>query len=483
VGHSFFVLSNGEVKVTIDGKLVRTLGKGACFGDRAILFDEPRSATVEVCSATAELWSLGQKEFREAVSKEMRDELVKRSQLQDTSVTMKGLKHVKMIGAGSFGSVRLVEHRRTQVRYALKRVLKENGEIPIEVVRECDLLGELDHPSALHLVKTFETKKSVYMLTELITGGQLFMHTNRKGVLGRKAAQFYTGSLVIILEYLHDRCIVYRDLKPENVMLDSQGYVKLVDFGLAKKLDPKGGRTFSLVGTLYYLAPEVIRGNGYGTTVDIWSLGVMLFELVTGKLPFGDDKRTEHDVLISVLEDPLRFPGKYADNAGRNFMTQILNKVPERRLGAKGWEEVKVHKYFKAGVVGNLFTNIVGREVEAPIIPAGEEYECEAKLAVKTTMSDAEELGGTEDLVIQRVLQVLRKVKLGGDGRLGKKQLTKVLRVLDANTFNDQAVDRVWTALGAQEDGRIQLEEFLSWISVDDGEAFAKALSLQDMHT
>merc|ERR1740120_269459 len=128
--------------------------------------------------------------------------------------------------------------------------MKTNGKVPEEVKRECDLLGETDHPFIMALVKTFETAKSVYILTELITGGELHSAIRQiPTVLSRAHAQFYTGSLVIVLEELSDRNIVYRDLKPENVMLDNQGYLKLVDFGIAKKLDENNPQTFTIIGT------------------------------------------------------------------------------------------------------------------------------------------------------------------------------------------------------------------------------------------
>merc|ERR1719210_2865403 len=120
----------------------------------------------------------------------------------------------------------------------------------------------------MNLVQTFITNSNVYVLTELIRGGDLHAALRKiPRCLFRAEAQFYTGSVVLALEALAARNIVHRDLKPENVMLDQQGYLKMVDFGLAKKLDRQSGKTFSLVGTVYYLAPEVIRGNGYGTEV------------------------------------------------------------------------------------------------------------------------------------------------------------------------------------------------------------------------
>merc|ERR1719359_1319617 len=171
------------------------------------------------------------------------------------------------------------------------------------------------------LVKTFETAKSVYILSELITGGELHSAIRQvPGVLSKAQAQFYTGSLVIILEALADRSICYRDLKPENVMLDAQGYLKLIDMGIAKKLEEGKTRTFTMIGTPHYMAPEVMRGHGYGTEVDIWSFGCMCFEFVCGYLPFADDLDDPTEVCTAVLKDALSYPSGYKDQMGRQMM-------------------------------------------------------------------------------------------------------------------------------------------------------------------
>merc|ERR1719356_1844871 len=132
--------------------------------------------------------------------------------------------------------------------------MKTGSRIPPEVQRETDLLKMNDHPFIMHVVAVFETEKSVYMLLELITGGELHAAIRKiPTVLSRTQSQFYTGSLVLVLEALADRFIVYRDLKPENVMLDNQGYLKLVDFGIAKKLDENNNQTFTIIGTPHYM--------------------------------------------------------------------------------------------------------------------------------------------------------------------------------------------------------------------------------------
>jgi cGMP-dependent protein kinase len=393
VGSQFFIISKGSVNVMIDGKTVRTLGKNSCFGERALLFDEPRSASVEVGADDTELWCISKEAFSAIVSENMRQELEYKIRLQDTSVSMKLILHVRLIGAGAFGSVRLVEHKYTGLRYALKRIKKVDGEIPEDVTSETALLGEMDHPFILHLVKTFFTDSSIYILTELITGGQLHEQLRRMGVLTRKQAQFYVASTVLIFEYLHDKNIVYRDLKPENIMLDPQGYLKLVDFGLAKKMDT--GKTYTLAGTLFYVAPEVIDGHGYTISVDLWSLGVMFYEFVCGCMPFGEGCVDDGEILASVLGDDLVFPPKYNDNAGKKLMQGLMDKNPATRLGAglDGFTDIKNSKYFKVGQSGDLFNKIIGRELDAPVVPSDEQYSDLKALEAKISLSDADELG------------------------------------------------------------------------------------------
>jgi len=395
VGSSFFVIANGEVTVMINGTKVRSLAKNAYFGERALLFDEPRTASVEVSSSEAELWSIEKSTFSQIVKGNMNQELMHRIRLQDTNMALKDVKQIKIIGSGAAGVVRMVQHKKTGMKYALKRVNKTNGKIPEEVARECNLLAENDHPFIMTLVKTFETTKSVYMLTELITGGELHGAIRQiPHVLSRAQAQFYTGSLVIVLEELCDRNIVYRDLKPENVMLDQQGYLKLIDFGIARKLEEGKNRTFTMIGTPHYMAPEVMKGHGYGTEVDLWSLGVLVFEFVCGYLPFADELEEPTEVCTAVLKDPLAFPTRYKDANGRTLMQGLLNRQPKKRLGAgiNGFEEVKNCDFFKLnGSNAELFNKIMGRELDPPVIPKGETY-CNPE-DVPDKLSDAGELG------------------------------------------------------------------------------------------
>jgi len=400
-GNSFFVIAHGEVTVTIDGRLIRTQGRNACFGERALLFDERRTATVEVSSDTAELWTIDKETFRNIVHGNLSQDLMYRIGLQDTQVTLADLRSVRIIGTGASSVVRLVEHRRTKVRYALKTVKTEDGRLPPAMANECSILAENDHPFVLYVVKTFHTPNHLCMLTELITGGDL--HGAIRAIpnaLTRKQAQFYTGSLLIAVEALWDRNIVYRDLKPENVMLDAQGYLKIIDFGVSKKLGERESRTFTMVGTPHYMAPEVMRGRGYGLEVDLWSLGVMLFEFVCGGLPFANDEEEPSVVCAAVLKDQLLFPSWYRDSDGRNLIEGLLLRDPRKRLGAgpNGCADVRGHPYFRIADGGGLpahealFDRIMGRELDPPLLPRGETY-CDAEEeAAAASFSDEAEL-------------------------------------------------------------------------------------------
>jgi len=474
-GNAFFVVASGEVTVDIDGKNVRTLGVNSSFGERALLFNEKRSATVFVSSEKAEMWSIDRDTFNSVVEGAMREALVHSMKLQNKAVTLKLLKHVRLIGAGSFGSVRLVEHKRTAMRYALKRIKKEGpnrDEVPDEVKSEIELLGRANHPFVLKLIASFESKHDIYILTDLVTGGQMYEKVEQMGVMNRKGAQFYVGSIVLMLEYLHEQNIVYRDLKPENVMLDSQGYCKLVDFGLAKLLPENSARTYTLCGTLFYMAPEVVRGHGYGFECDIWSLGCMAYELVCGAVPFGEDRDEDHEIFADILEQDLCFPSKYTDAAGKKLIKGMLERDVAQRDGVKGsngWEEIKANHFFKKGVSGNLFNQISGREIVAPINCAAETYSDEAEMAdMGCSLSDSEELGKDESADVGcRVLVAFKKFDLNGDGKIDTDELTKVLCALNPKVFTDKMISQIMAAADTDHNGQLDYEEFVAWVFSD----------------
>jgi len=384
-----FVIVSGEVHVLSNGHAVRKLGKYSYFGENAVIFGKPRGATIKVNTFEAEIWSIE----RETILRILREkphvyeDMMYRIRLQDSSILRRDLRELEVVGFGNSGEVRIVEHVQTGFKYALKRVSKVDNEVPPEVQHEIEILAEFDHPFIVYLVKTFETMNHVCMLTEYIAGGELHAAIRTiPTVLSQEQAMFYTGSILLMLEVLQDRKVVYRDLKPENIMLDASGYLKLIDFGTAKRLTTARPKTFTQVGTPHYMAPEVMRGKGYACEVDIWALGVILYELVVGYLPFGiNDLETFTEVCKAVMNTPLSFPSVLPPNmnAAKSLINGLLDSSPKTRLGCgpTGYEAIKSSPFFEINTpnkarcygertfAGDFFDLLICHDVKAPIIP------------------------------------------------------------------------------------------------------------------
>jgi len=485
-GNNFFMIWSGCVQILCEGKHVRNLGKGTCFGERALIFeDEIRSASVEVTSQEAEIWSLDRESFRSALNPTMLKVVQQRIKLQDRGVTLKSLRHIRVVGAGTWGSVRLVEQMEQRSRYVLKRIRKTGGKVPEEVQWEVGVLGllaETEESFVLRVVRTFDTDRSFYLLMEPVSGGSLRSTLSRLGgVLDQAALQFYVGCAVLALEALHHLDIVHRNICPENLLLDGQGYIKVADFGHAKRLEHH--RTYTLAGAPAYMAPEVIRGRGYGTEADIWSLGVTCFELATGKLPF-DGQGDGGDIFVAVLYRDPEFPPEYRDETAKVMISKMLDKDAVTRLGnlMMGWEDVKIDLFFlisESGESGDFFGSLLERKISPPFVPGRDMWPPESELG-KVSLSDAEELGAEKDQLM-RIRAVFRKFDLNGDGTISNAELRKVLKRLDYKTYTDEVIDMVVNSIDTNGDGDVDYEEFISWILSADGEGMRTATHL-DVH-
>jgi cGMP-dependent protein kinase len=176
---------------------------------------------------------------------------------------------------------------------------------------------------------------------------ELFDVIREIGILKRPEAVFYTANIIMAIEYLHTLNIIYRDLKPENMMVEESGYLRLIDLGTAKRLEKgKGFRTFTMIGTPHYMGPEVLQGKGYTFSTDLWSIGVMLFEFVCGALPYAEKLDDPFDIYAEVMKNPVKFPSSFKDQEAIRLIEQLLNKVPENRLG-RSYATLKNHAYFK----------------------------------------------------------------------------------------------------------------------------------------
>jgi serine/threonine protein kinase len=230
---------------------------------------------------------------------------------------------------------------------------------------ERKVLEEIDNPFIVSLRFAFQTSDKLYMILDYFTGGELFFHLKQNGRFPEDRARFYAAEIVLALECLHQNGIIYRDLKPENVLLDGDGHIKLTDFGLSKDSINGQSLTHTFCGTPEYLAPEVIYGAGYGKPVDWWSLGTLLYEMLTGLPPFYNENL--HVMYEKIVRAKLTFPS-YLSSKSVSFLSALLERDPKKRLGGgeSDAEEVKKHIFFQDMNWDKMST----KEVKVPFKPA-----------------------------------------------------------------------------------------------------------------
>lgn len=261
-------------------------------------------------------------------------------------LSMKDFELLKVIGKGSFGKVMQVRKKDTQQIYAIKTIRKARIVSRSEVTHtlaERTVLAQIDNPFIVPLKFSFQNPDKLYLVLAFVNGGELFHHLQNEKVFDLNRSRFYTAELLCALECLHEYNVIYRDLKPENILLDYVGHIALCDFGLCKLNMEGQEKTNTFCGTPEYLSPEILLGHGYTKTVDWWTLGVLLYEMLTGLPPFYSENTNE--MYQRILNDPLRFPDDM-DREARSILTGLLNRDPRKRLGVNGAAEIKAHPFF-----------------------------------------------------------------------------------------------------------------------------------------
>ncbi len=301
-GTRFYIIKKGSVDIFVNGKYIRTLNNNEYLGERALFFKEPRSAT---CTAheECEMYYLEKEDFDNIIENNLKDYLMKRLYLQDESVQLNQLTFYKSLGQGSYGNVSLVKSEKNNYFYAIKNISNKQilySKLQKNIEIERNILLKVDHPFIVKLVKTLKDDNYIYYLMDYIKGKELFDIIRDIGLLSKPQAQFYIGSIMLALKYLHERHFIFRDIKPENVMVLENGFIKLIDFGAAKHITD---RTNSIIGTPQYMAPEVILGDEYSYEVDYWSVGVCLYEFVYGEVPFGHDASEVIEIYSSIINE------------------------------------------------------------------------------------------------------------------------------------------------------------------------------------
>ena len=377
-GETFYIIKSGKVDVFRDNVLVRSINKLDYFGERSVLFNENRSATV-VSNGPVSCWVLHRQDFYRLIDEGIRVNLTKRIELQDDNINLRDLVAVKVLGKGMFGNVFLVSDKNRNRLYALKTVSRrkiERYEIQENLILERKILLQLDHFLILKLVRTFKDQRRIYFLTEFVRGLDLFDVLRQLNLVSDRDAKFYTACMILMFEHLHERDIIYRDLKPENVMVDDDGYPKLIDFGIAKIVQ---GRTYTVVGTPHYMAPEVIIGKGYGLQADFWSIGVILYEFVCGGVPFGEEEEDPYVIYEKVIERKLVYPSFVDPRMPcKPMIEQLLSKNPAMRTGGSV-NNLKSHPWFH----GFNWDGLVNRQLPTPYKPRLPDLTREIQSALK----------------------------------------------------------------------------------------------------
>lgn len=268
------------------------------------------------------------------------------------------------VGTGSFGRVKLVLHTKENKYYAMK-ILKKVEIIKLKqvdhILSEVSILNLIDHPFLVRMTGITQNERYLYIVLEYVQGGELFTYLRTVQSLRNEDAIFYSAQVILMFEYLHSKNIVYRDLKPENLLIDAQGYLKLTDFGFAKIIE---GRTYTLCGTPEYLAPEILLQKGHGKPVDWWCLGILIYEMLVGIDPFSDEEPMA--VYQNILKGKLKFPSTF-DSDAKSLVKHLLVADLGKRYGnlKGGVNDIKEHRWYN-----NFDWNkLLHKELKAPWIP------------------------------------------------------------------------------------------------------------------
>uniref|UniRef100_A0A8C8F0J0 Ribosomal protein S6 kinase n=1 Tax=Oncorhynchus tshawytscha TaxID=74940 RepID=A0A8C8F0J0_ONCTS len=278
---------------------------------------------------------------------------------------------LRVLGKGGYGKVfqvRKVAGAASGKIFAMK-VLKKamivrNAKDTAHTKAERNILEEVKHPFIVDLIYAFQTGGKLYLILEYLSGGELFMQLEREGIFMEDTACFYLAEISMALGHLHQKGIIYRDLKPENIMLNNQGHVKLTDFGLCKESIHGGTVTHTFCGTIEYMAPEILMRSGHNRAVDWWSLGALMYDMLTGAPPFTGENRKK--TIDKILKCKLNLP-PYLTQEARDLLKRLLKRNASSRLGAGAGDatEVQAHPFFRH----INWEELLARKVEAPFKP------------------------------------------------------------------------------------------------------------------
>ncbi|CAF3062860.1 unnamed protein product [Rotaria socialis] len=396
-GDTFYVVAKGRAQITQakskwDTPIYdRHIERGDSFGEKALQAEETRPFNVIADDPNGvTCLVLDRQSYREMIADELfrlkREESFKITRKLTTSTSgedERDLKNLRLsdieivctLGLGGFGRVELVQDTRTSYKYALKQMKKQHivaMKQQEHVMNERNIMMGTRSDFIVRLYKTFKDRKYLYMLLESCLGGELWTLLRNRGTFEEFEVRFYSACVIEAFAYLHSKGIVYRDLKPENLLLDNKGYCKLVDFGFSKKVG-LGKKTWTFCGTPEYVAPEIILNKGHDMGADCWALGILIFELISGNPPFsGPDPMKTYNIILKGI-DAVEFPRKVSKMAAL-LIKRLCRENPIERIGYQkdGIKDIQKHQWFegfsweclKKGTLAAPYTPKVEHEVD-----------------------------------------------------------------------------------------------------------------------
>ncbi|XP_014837734.1 PREDICTED: cGMP-dependent protein kinase 1-like isoform X1 [Poecilia mexicana] len=386
VGDTFYIISKGQVSVTEkkpgrqEQIVLAELSERQWFGEKALCGETIQPVNVMAIGEVTCL-VIDRRTFRDVIEGSGSDSPPQLQQSNESKVepkedpaslaasTLSDFQIIRTLGLGEFSHVDLVQLKsNTRCVFAM-RVLKKklilNSGQREHILRERSILMEARCPFIVRLYKTFRDADHLYSLTEACLGGNLSRLLKEKGSIDDGSTKFYTACVVEALSFLHCRGVVYRDVKPENVVLDEQGYGKLIGSRCLKRVEV-GKKTWTFCGTPGYMAPEIILSKGHSTSADLWSLGVFVFELLSGRLPFdGSDPLKVLTATVNGV-DQIEFPKSFRKDAC-DFIQKLCRGNPSERLSSQrnGAKAIQKHKWFD----GFNWDGLCKRKLTPPLIP------------------------------------------------------------------------------------------------------------------
>jgi serine/threonine protein kinase len=276
-------------------------------------------------------------------------------------------KKLKVLGKGSFGEVLLVQLFANKKYYAMKILIKKQVKLRHQEAHtkaERDLMVKINCPFIVNIKFAFQDEYKLYIITEFMQGGEMFFHLHKEKKFSNEKTRFYVVEIILAIEFLHKNNMLYRDLKPENIMVDSSGHIKLTDFGLSKMFKKSNDKAFTICGTPQYLAPEILSDVGYDNSVDWWSLGCVMYEMLVGKAPFRIPKGS---YLTADLYKKKLYVPDYVTYDAKDLISKLLVPNPKNRLGhgKDGSKNIKEHPFF----AGINWDDAWNRKLKPPLIP------------------------------------------------------------------------------------------------------------------